>query len=95
MITEGGWNDHPRWTRAVRPSQRIAYTLRAYDDCRAGVALAGAIAFWAFRFPWDQKSYQDYFTFVRTDFEPKPIYDEVQRYARESTPVMQRRRRMA
>ena len=26
MITEGGWNDHPRWTRAVRPGQRIANT---------------------------------------------------------------------
>ena len=23
MITEGGWNDHPRWTRAVRPAQRV------------------------------------------------------------------------
>ena len=31
IITEGGWNDHPRWTRAVRPAQRIVYTLRAYD----------------------------------------------------------------
>ena len=29
MITEGGWNDHPRWTRAVRPGQRIDYTIRA------------------------------------------------------------------
>ena len=28
----------------------------------------------------DAKSYQDYFTFVRTDFEPKPIYEELQRY---------------
>ena len=37
--------------------------------------------FWAFRYPWDAKSYQDYYTFVRTDFEPKPIYEEVQRYA--------------
>ncbi len=31
MITEGGWNDHPRWTKAVRPSQRVAYTVRAYE----------------------------------------------------------------
>jgi hypothetical protein len=82
MITEGGWNDHPRWTRAVRPSQRITYTLRAYAIAAQEWPWLEAIAFWAFRYPWDQKSYQDYFTFVRTDFEPKPIYDEVQRYAR-------------
>jgi hypothetical protein len=31
MITEAGWNDHPRWTRAVRPGQRIEYTIRAYE----------------------------------------------------------------
>ena len=82
MITEGGWNDHPRWTRAVRPGQRIAHTLRAYDIAAQEWPWLEAVAFWAFRYPWDQKSYQDYYTFVRTDFEPKPIYSEVQRYAR-------------
>jgi hypothetical protein len=80
MITEGGWNDHPRWTRAVRPSQRINYTIRAYQLAAEWPWLTAA-CLWVFRFPWDQKSYQDYFTFVRTDFEPKPIYTEVQRYA--------------
>jgi len=80
MITEGGWNDHPRWTRAVRPGQRIAYTLRAYEVARQEWPWVTAVCFWAFRFPWDAKSYQDYFTFVDTDFEPKPIYQEVQRY---------------
>ncbi|HOG45915.1 MAG TPA: beta-galactosidase, partial [Anaerolineae bacterium] len=34
LITEGGWNDHPRWTRAVKPAQRIAYTIRAYEKVR-------------------------------------------------------------
>lgn len=82
MITEGGWNDHPRWTRAVRPSQRIAYTIRAYEIAEAEWPWMEAVCLWAFRFPWDQKSYQDYYTFVRTDFEPKPIYTEVQRYTR-------------
>ena len=81
MITEGGWNDHPRWTRAVRPSQRIAYTLRAYEVARQEWPWVTAVCFWAFRFPWDAKSYQDYFTFVDTEFEPKPIYQEVQRYS--------------
>jgi polysaccharide biosynthesis protein PslG len=81
MITEAGWNDHPRWTRAVRPAQRIAYTLRAYEIAQTEWPWLEALCFWAFRYPWDARSYQDYYTFVRTDFEPKPIYTEVQRYA--------------
>ncbi len=89
MITEGGWNDHPRWTRAVHPAQRIDYTLRAYAIADAEWPWLDALCIWVFRFPWDQKSYQDYYTFVRTDFEPKPIYEEVQRYtAGESTPIV-------
>jgi hypothetical protein len=80
MITEGGWNDHPRWTRAVKPAQRIQYTIRAYE--LAGEwAWCQAAALWAFRYPWAARSYLDYFTFVTPDFEPKPIYFEVQRYA--------------
>ena len=84
MITEAGWNDHPRWTRAVRPSQRIAYTIRAYEISQKEWPWLLAVCFWAFRYPWDANSYQDYFTFVRTDFEPKPIYLEVQHYAQAS-----------
>jgi hypothetical protein len=86
MITEGGWNDHPRWTRAVRPGDRIAQTLRAYAIAAEEWPWMEAVCFWVFRFPWDQKSYQDYFTFVRTDFEPKPIYEEVQRFAQGDGP---------
>ncbi|MCS7261458.1 MAG: hypothetical protein NZ765_11910, partial [Anaerolineae bacterium] len=80
IITEGGWNDHPRWTHAVRPAQRIQYTLRAYqmatqwDWCTA-------VVLWAFRYPWPAGSYLDYYTFVTPSFDPKPIYWEVQRYA--------------
>ncbi len=85
MITEGGWNDHPRWTKAVRPGQRIQYTLRAYEIAKEEWPWLESISFWAFRFPWDLKTYQDYYTFVSTDFEPKPIYLEVQRYARGET----------
>lgn len=81
MITEGGWNDHPRWTRAVRPGQRIEYTISAYQLGLEEWAWLDVVGLWAFRYPWDQKSYQDYYTFVSTDFEPKPIYLEVQRYA--------------
>ncbi len=80
MITEGGWNDHPRWTKAVRPAERIADTLRAYDLARQWDWL-DACALWAFRYPAPAQTYQDYFTFVTPDFDPKPIYFEVQKYA--------------
>ncbi len=30
-ITEAGWNDSSRWNQAVKPAQRIEYTLAAYD----------------------------------------------------------------
>lgn len=82
IITEGGWNDHPRWTKAVRPSQRIQYTLRAYEKVLEEWDWCKAVALWAFRFPWPTRTYKDYFTFVAVDFFPKPIYLEVQRYAK-------------
>jgi hypothetical protein len=79
-ITEGGWNDHPRWTRAVKPAQRINNTVRAYELVESWPwARAGVI--WAFRYPWPARTYLDYFTFVTAEFELKPIYLEVQRYS--------------
>lgn len=86
FITEGGWNDHPRWSKAVRPAQRIEYTVRAYDIAQQEWDWCYAVAFWAFRFPWPAHTYQDNFTFVASDFYPKPIYLEVQRYARNGRP---------
>jgi hypothetical protein len=80
-ITEGGWNDHPRWTRAVKPGQRIQYTIQAYQMAQQWPWLE-SISLWAFRYPWSAKTYLDYFTFVTPDFIPKPIFEEVQRYAR-------------
>lgn len=80
MITEGGWNDHPRWTKAVHPAERIADTLRAYQLALSWDWL-DACALWAFRYPAPAQTYQDYFTFVTPDFDPKPIYYEVQKYA--------------
>jgi hypothetical protein len=79
-ITEGGWNDHPRWTRGVKPAQRIEYTRRAYELVKDW-PWAKAAALWAFRYPWPARTYLDYFTFVTPDFEPKPIYLELQRYS--------------
>ena len=80
-ITEGGWNDHPRWTRAVKPGQRIENTLRAHELV-AEWPWAKMAGLWAFRYPWPARTYLDYFTFVTPDFDPKPIYLEVQRYSR-------------
>ncbi len=89
IITEGGWNDHPRWTKAVRPAQRVLYTLQAYDLVWREWDWALAFTPWVFRFPRAAQSYQDYFTFVTVDFTPKPIYLAVGRYARgELRPTM-------
>ncbi|MFQ5343079.1 MAG: beta-galactosidase, partial [Anaerolineae bacterium] len=80
-ITEAGWNDHPRWTKAVRPAQRAAYTVRAYEIAR-GWPWCRVLAIWSFRLPWPTHTFQDYFTLVDVDFVPKPIYREIQYYAR-------------
>jgi GH35 family endo-1,4-beta-xylanase len=85
-ITEGGWNDHPRWTKAVQPSQRAAFTLRAYEKALEEWPWCQAVVLWVFRFPRPANTYQDYFTFVTTDFTPKPIYYAVQRYAHGDRP---------
>ncbi len=80
-ITEAGWNDHPRWVHAVRPAQRITYTLEAcrWSETQDWLDL---LAFWQFGMPWGGSSFQVYYTFVAQDFTPRPIYLEVQGYAR-------------
>jgi hypothetical protein len=86
FITEGGWNDHPRWTKAVQPSRRAAFTIHAYQNALEAWPWCEAVILWAFRYPRPANTYQDYFTFVTTDFTPKPIYFAVQRYARGEAP---------
>jgi len=80
-LTEGGWNDHPRWTKAVRPYQRIVYTIGAYELALREWDWCPAVGLWVFRYPWEQKTYQDYYAFVTPGFVPKPIYTEVANYA--------------
>jgi hypothetical protein len=82
LITEAGWNDHPRWTKAVRPGQRVAYTLDAYAYAEANWPWVEAVAIWAFRFPAPHHSYADYFSFVAPDFTPKAVYGAVREYTR-------------
>lgn len=81
-ITEGGWNDHPRWLYGVRPGQRIAYTLEAYRYSLENMPWLAAFCLWAFRYPVHTNSYPDYYTYVAQNFDPKPIYTALQAYAR-------------
>jgi hypothetical protein len=81
-ITESGWNDHPRWTKAVRPGQRIAYTIDAYEYAEDHWPWLESLCVWAFRYPAPTYSFPDYFTLVSSDFSPKPIYYELQAWAR-------------
>lgn len=85
-ITEGGWNDHPRWTKAVQPSHRAKYTIDAYQKVLEEWPWVEAAVLWAFRYPRPTNTYQDYFTFVTADFTPKPIYYAVHRYAQGQKP---------
>jgi len=80
LVTETGWNDHPRWTLAVKPAQRIQYTLDALEYAEKNWPYVQGIALWAFRFPAPTKSYMDYFTLVTPEFVTKPIYDFLRDY---------------
>jgi hypothetical protein len=81
LITEAGWNDSPRWTKAVHPGQRITYTLQAYQKAAREWPWVRALCMWVFRLPVPAHDYNDYFTFVDTNFRPKPIYAAVRSHA--------------
>ncbi len=80
LITETGWNDHPRWTRAVRPGQRIQYTLDAIQLAEEKWPYVEMVAIWAFRYPAPVRSYVDYYTVVTPEFVAKPIYDALRTF---------------
>jgi hypothetical protein len=80
FITEAGWNDHPRWTKAVRPAERVRYTVDAFRQVRDWPWVE-ALCMWAFRYPRPSGTYQDYYTFTGPDFRPKPVYLALQEYA--------------
>ena len=82
LITESGWNDSPRWTRAVTPGTRIDYTLAGYEWAEQHWPWAQTVCTWAFRYPAPQYSYGDYFTFVTPEFQLKPIYEAVREWAK-------------
>lgn len=79
-ITETGWNDHPRWTQAVRPAQRINYTLEAFDYAEQNWPYVEMMGLWVFRFPAPSKSHMDYYTLITPEFVQKPIYTALKEY---------------
>jgi polysaccharide biosynthesis protein PslG len=85
ILTEGGWNDSPRWQYGVSPADRIAHTLRAYELATTWPWLE-AMCLWTFRTPRASRTYHDHYAFVTPDFIPKPIYLEVQLAARGRVP---------
>ncbi len=82
MITETGWNDDPRWTKAVSPSQRIGDTIGALEYAQDHWDWLDKLCFWVLRYPVPTLSYPDNYTFVTTAFQLKPIYYAVQAFAR-------------
>lgn len=81
-ITETGWNDHPRWTKAVSPAERIDYTLAGYEYAESQWPYVDVLCQWVLRYPAPTLSYPDNFTFLTSDFRPRPIYTYLQAYAR-------------
>ena len=64
----------------MRPAQRIAYTIAAYQQA-LNWPWCAAVNLWAFSLPQPSYTYMDNYTFVAPDLVPKPIYLEVQKYA--------------
>jgi hypothetical protein len=89
IITEGGWNDSPRWHGAVLPSERLRWTLQAYEMARSWDWLA-AMCLWQFGTPWATHTYQDNWSFVAPDGTPKAIYWAVQAEAQRQNDQMTR-----
>ena len=80
FITETGWNDHPRWTLAVSPAQRVQYTLNAVKMAEMNWPYVEMLAIWAFRYPAPTKSYMDNYTLLTPEFVNKPIYDALRTF---------------
>ncbi|MCU0510955.1 MAG: beta-galactosidase [Anaerolineae bacterium] len=81
-ITESGWNDHPRWTKAVRPSQRVQYTVDSYRLAAARWPWLEKLCLWAFRYPRFTYSYPDNFMIVSVGFERTPLYEALRALSR-------------
>jgi hypothetical protein len=85
IITEGGYNDHPRWSAAVRPADRIRWTIATYELAQTYPWLE-AVGLWQFSTPFATRSHPDAWNFVAPDGTPRAIYHAVQAYARPADP---------
>lgn len=85
-VTESGWNDHPRWTYAVRPGERVTYTLDSFRLAEHDWPWLRNLCIWYFRAPVAQTGYRDYFALVTPDFQVRPIYDAIKSYALSESP---------
>ncbi|MEQ8677481.1 MAG: hypothetical protein RLP44_14225 [Aggregatilineales bacterium] len=81
IVTESGWNDNPRWTLAVRPSQRIANTIDAFHWADEHQNWIENLCIWVLRYPRDTGRYPDNWTLITPNFQLKPIYYAIQNYA--------------
>jgi hypothetical protein len=86
IVTEGGWNDNVRWTAAVLPSQRLRWTVGAYQQAQEWEWLT-ALCLWQFNLPNATHTYHDNWTFVASDGTPKAIYWAVRESAVPNTNV--------
>ncbi|HEU5010897.1 MAG TPA: hypothetical protein VFT66_00015 [Roseiflexaceae bacterium] len=80
IMTEGGWNDSIRWTAGVLPSQRLRWTVEAYQLAQQWPWLA-AMCMWQLGTPQPTHTYQDNWSFIASDGTPKAIYWAVQEAA--------------
>ncbi|MEO1665486.1 MAG: beta-galactosidase [Chloroflexota bacterium] len=79
-ITETGWNDHPQWALAVRPSERAIYTIDGLHIAEDWPWL-DQMCLWMLRTPAPINSHQDGYTMMTPEFQLKAIYYAVQNYA--------------
>ncbi|MCO5184867.1 MAG: beta-galactosidase [Anaerolineae bacterium] len=78
-ITETGYNDHPRWSLAVSPAERIRYSADSIRYAISNWPYVDVIVLWKLRTPYPDNSYRDYYTLVTPEFVEKPIYTELKR----------------
>lgn len=79
-ITEAGWNDDPRWDKAVTPSERIAETVAALQQAETWPWLE-TLCLWVFRTPAPLNTYHDHFSLVTPDFDRRPVYEVIRAYS--------------
>jgi hypothetical protein len=80
FITETGWNDDPRWDKAVSPAERSAQTLAALQIAETWPWLE-TLCLWVFRTPTWLNTYQDRFALVSPNFDRSPVYEVIRAYS--------------